>query len=86
LAFGTPIPVNASVEFLQTPKRLEITDKLFAYYTGANANSVSVFVSAKTGPTFSPGFYTPNVELSGTVSALFGTTENDGTLLYYTIE
>jgi len=86
LAFGTPIPVNASVEFLQTPKRLEITDKLFAYYTGANANSVSVFVSAKTGPTFSPGFYTANVELSGTVSALFGTTENDGTLLYYTIE
>jgi hypothetical protein len=86
LAFGTPIPVNASVEFLQTAKRLEITDKLFAYYTGANANSVSVFVSAKTGPTFSPGFYTPNVELSGTVSALFGTTENDGTLLYYTIE
>jgi hypothetical protein len=86
LAFGTPIPVNASVEFLQTAKRLEITDKLFAYYTGANANSVSVFVSAKTGPTFTPGFYTPNVELSGTVSALFGTTENDGTLLYYTIE
>jgi len=86
LAFGTPIPVNASVEFLQTPKRLETTDKLFAYYTGANANSVSVFISAKTGPTFTPGFYTANVELSGTVSALFGTTENDGTLLYYTIE
>ena len=86
LAYGTPIPVNTSVEFLQTSKRLEISDKLFAYYTGANANSVSVFVSAKTGPTFTPGFYTPNVELTGTVSALFGTTENDGTLLYYTIE
>jgi len=85
-AYGTPIPVNTSIEFLQTPKRLEITDKLFAYYTGANANSVSVFVSAKTGPTFTPGFYTANVELTGTVSALFGTTENDGTLLYYTIE
>ena len=86
LAYGTPIPVNTSVEFLQTSKRLEISDKLFAYYTGANANSVSVFVSAKTGPTFTPGFYTANVQLSGTVSALFGTTENDGTLLYYTIE
>jgi hypothetical protein len=85
-AYGTPIPVNTSIDFLQTPKRLEITDKLFAYYTGANANSVSVFVSAKTGPTFTPGFYTPNVELTGTVSAVFGTTENDGTLLYYTIE
>ena len=86
LAYGTPIPVNTSVEFLQTSKRLEISDKLFAYYTGANANSVSVFVSAKTGPVFTPGFYTANVQLSGTVSALFGTTENDGTLLYYTIE
>jgi hypothetical protein len=86
LAYGTPIPVNTSVEFLQTPKRLEITDKLFAYYTGANANSVSVFVSAKTGPTFTPTTYTANVELTGTVSALFSTTENDGTLLYYTIE
>ena len=86
LAFGTPIPVNTSIDFLQTPKRLEITDKLFAYYTGANANSVSVFVSAKTGPTFTPGSYTANVELTGTVSALFSTTENDGTLLYYTIE
>jgi|Laugrespbdmm15dd_1035085.scaffolds.fasta_scaffold02968_2 hypothetical protein len=85
-AFGTPIPVNTSIEFLQTPKRLEITDKLFAYYTGANANSVSVFVSAKTGPLFTPGFYTPNVEIAGTVSALFSTTENDGTLVYYTIE
>ena len=85
-AYGTPIPVNTSIEFLQTPKRLEISDKLFAYYTGANANSVSVFVSAKTGPTFTPGFYTANVALSGTVSALFSTTENDGALLYYTIE
>jgi hypothetical protein len=85
-AYGTPIPVNTSVEFLQTAKRLEITDKLFAYYTGANANSVSVFVSAKTGPVFTPGSYTANVELTGTVSALFSTTENDGTLLYYTIE
>ena len=85
-AYGTPIPVNTTIDFLQTPKRLEISDKLFAYYTGANANSVSVFVSAKTGPTYTPGYYTANVELTGTVSALFGTTENDGTLLYYTIE
>jgi hypothetical protein len=86
LAYNTPIPTNSSVELLTTAKRLDITDKLVASYDNAGAGAVSVFVSARTGPTYAIGAYTATTEVTGNISLTFGTSELDGTLIYYTIE
>jgi hypothetical protein len=86
LAYNTPIPTNSSVELLTTAKRLDITDKLVASYDNAGAGAVSTFVSARTGPTYAIGAYTATTEVTGNISLTFGTSELDGTLIYYTIE
>jgi len=86
LAYNTPIPTNSSVELLTAAKRLDITDTLVASYGNAGAGAVSTFVSARTGPTYSIGAYTATAAIAGNISLTFGTTELDGTLIYYTIE
>jgi hypothetical protein len=65
---------------------LDITDKLVASYDNAGAGAVSTFVSARTGPTYAIGAYTATTEVTGNISLTFGTSELDGTLIYYTIE
>lgn len=86
LAHNLPVPPNSTIEVITAPKRLNTGDKLFASYTNAENNSVSVFVSARLGFNYNLADYTPNVTQQGTVSVAFSSSEPDGSLLFYTIE
>ena len=86
LAHNLPVPPNSTIETITAPKRISSGDKIFARYTNAAENSISVFLSARTGFEYSLVDYAPNVAQSGTVSVAFSSSESDGTLLYYTIE
>lgn len=86
LAHNLPVPPNSTIETITAPKRIAAGDKIFARYTNAAENSISVFLSARTGFEYSLVDYAPNVAQAGTVSVAFSSSESDGTLLYYTIE
>ena len=86
LAFGLQLPPNTSVELLQATKRINQYDGLYASYTGGSANGVSAFVSARYGSGYTIGSYTSTALPGNTITASFGTTANEGTGLYYTIE
>jgi len=86
LAFGLQLPPNSSVELLQSTKRINQGDALYASYTGGSANGVSAFVSARYGSGYTIGSYTSTALPGNTITASFGTTANEGTGLYYTIE
>jgi hypothetical protein len=86
LAFGLQLPPNSSVELLQSTKRINQYDTLYASYTGGSANGVSAFVSARYGSGYTIGSYTSTALPGNTITASFGTTANEGTGLYYTIE
>ena len=83
IAHNIPLPPNSSLELLQTAKRINFTDKLYASTT--SNSQVSVFVSTRLGAVYSIGSYTANVEPGIGISAEFTTTETEGTVLYYTI-
>ena len=83
-SYNLPLPPNSSVELLQAPKRIEFTDKIYVNYI---ANSeLSVFVSGRIGSLFTLDSFTGNVEPGSNVEASFSTTEDEGTVLYYSIE
>lgn len=83
-SYNLPLPPNSSVELLQAPKRIEFTDKIYVNYI---ANSeLSVFVSGRIGSLFTLSSFTGNVESGSNVEASFSTTEDEGTVLYYSIE
>ena len=86
LAYNLQIPPNSSVELLQAPKRIEYTDRIYASYTNAPNAAVSAFVSARLGPTYTIGAFTPNVTTGGTLSVSFASSASEGSLVYYTIE
>jgi hypothetical protein len=86
LAFGLQLPPNTSVELLQATKRINQYDGLYASYTGGSTNGVSAFVSARYGSGYTIGSYTSTALPGNTITASFGTTANEGTGLYYTIE
>jgi hypothetical protein len=86
LAYNLQIPPNSSVELLQAPKRLELGDEIYASYTNAPNAAVSVFVSARVGPTYIVGAYTPNVTTGDPLSVSFASTAAEGSTVYYTIE
>jgi hypothetical protein len=86
LAHNLPIPPNSTVEIITAPKRIELSDKLYANYTNADAGAVSAFISARLGSVYSIAAYTPSASSSNTFLASFTTTENDGTVIYYSIE
>jgi hypothetical protein len=86
LAFGLQLPPNTSVELLQATKRINQYDGLYASYTGGSTNGVSAFVSARYGSGYTIGSYTSTGLPGNTITASFGTTANEGTGLYYTIE
>jgi hypothetical protein len=85
-AHNLSLPSNSTLETIIKPKRVSQGDRIFASYKNAGSNSVSVFLSARTGYEYTSVGYTPNVTPSGTVSVSFGSSESDGTLIYYTIE
>ena len=86
LAFGLQLPPNTSVELLQATKRINQYDGLYASYTGGSTNGVSAFVSARYGSGYTIGSYTSTGLPGNTITASFGTTANEGTGLYYTLE
>jgi hypothetical protein len=86
LAHNLALPSNATMETIIKPKRVSQGDRIFASYSNAGANSVSVFLSARTGYEYSPVSYTPTVAPTSTVFTSFKSSESDGTLIYYTIE
>jgi hypothetical protein len=86
LAYGLQIPPNTSVELLQSTKRINQYDSIYVSYTGGATNGVSAFVSARYGPAYTIGSYTSTGLPGNTITASFGTSANEGTGLYYTIE
>jgi hypothetical protein len=86
LAFGLQLPPNSSVELLQSTKRINQGDALYASYTGGSANGVSAFVSARYGSAYTIGTYTSAALPGNTITTSFSTSANEGTGLYYTIE
>ena len=83
-SYNLPLPPNSSVELLQAPKRIEFTDKIYVNYI---ANSeLSVFISGRIGSLFTLDSFTGNIEPGSNVEASFSTTEDEGTVLYYSIE
>jgi hypothetical protein len=86
LAYGLQLPPNTSVELLQSAKRINQNDKLYASYSGAPNAAVSVFVSARLGATYSIGPYVAAAPTGNAISVAFSTTDAEGALLYYTIE
>jgi hypothetical protein len=86
LAYGLQIPPNSSVELLQSTKRINQYDSIYVSYTGGATNGVSAFVSARYGPAYTIGTYTSTGLPGNTITASFGTSANEGTGLYYTIE
>ena len=93
LAYDLPVPPNSSIELLQAPKRLELTDKIYASYSppgGAPPQTpnaaVSAFVSARLGPTYIISSYTPNITTGNTLSVSFASSASEGSTVYYTIE
>jgi len=85
--YNFPVPENASVELLQTPKRINSTNKLFVSYTGTAAtNALSVFVSSRIGGVFTVGPQTTSAPSGNVISVAFSGTEPDNTSFYYTIE
>ena len=83
-SYNLPLPPNSSVELLQAPKRIEITDKIYVNYI---ANSeLSVFISGRIGSLFTLDSFTGNIDPGSNVEASFSTTEDEGTVLYYSIE
>jgi len=86
LAYGLQLPPNSSIELLQSTKRINQYDSLYANYTGGSTNGVSAFVSARYGTSYSIGTYTSSALPGNTLTTSFSTTANDGTILYYSIE
>ena len=86
LSYGLPIPPNSSVELLQSAKRINQNDKIYASYSGAPDAALSVFVSARLGSTYNIAVYTAEAIPGNSVVAAFSTTDTEGSLLYYTIE
>ena len=86
LAFGLQLPPNTSIELLQSTKRINQGDALYASYTAGAGNGVSAFVSARYGPAYTIDTFTSSVFPGNTITASFGTSANEGTSLYYTIE
>jgi len=86
LAFGLQLPPNTSVELLQSTKRINQGDALYASYTDGAGNGVSAFVSARYGPAYTIDTFTSSVLPGNTITASFSTSANEGTSLYYTIE
>jgi hypothetical protein len=86
LAFGLQLPPNSSVELLQSTKRINQGDALYASYTGGATNGVSAFVSARYGAAYTIGTYTSATSPGNTITTSFSTSANEGTSLYYTIE
>jgi hypothetical protein len=83
-AHNIPLPPNSSLELLQTPKRIEFTEKVYASY--ASNSQISVFVSARLGAVYNIGTYTANITPGLGLTTEFTTTDDEGTILYYTIE
>jgi hypothetical protein len=86
LAYNLQIPPNSSVELLQAPKRIELGDEIWASYTNAPNAAVSAFVSARVGPTYIIGAFTPNITTGNTLSVSFASSASEGSTVYYTIE
>jgi hypothetical protein len=85
LSYNLPIPAHTSVELIKTPKKLNLTERLYVSHTGAS-NNLSVFASYKYGK--STSIETQTHVTSATIPAAFSfrTNEDEGTTLYYTIE
>ena len=86
LAYGLQVPPNSSIEVLQSPKRINQTDRIYVSYSGATAGAVSVFVSARLGSVYTVGPYVASAPPGNTLSMSFSTSGPEGTVLYYTIE
>jgi len=85
-AHNLALPSNSTMETIIKPKRISQGDRIFASYKNAGDNSISVFLSARTGYEYTLVEYTPNVAPTSTASISFKSSESDGTLIYYTIE
>ena len=85
-AHNLALPSNSTMETIIKPKRISQGDRIFASYKNAGDNSISVFLSARTGYEYTSVEYTPNVAPTSTASISFKSSESDGTLIYYTIE
>jgi hypothetical protein len=86
--YNLPIPPNSSVELLQGPKLISISDKLFAQYSSPynTPNGVAMFVSYRNTESFDLAAAPSIAEFSTNVFVQFNTSLPNGTVLYYTIE
>jgi hypothetical protein len=74
------------VEILQSIKRIEQYDKIYASYSNAPNAAVSIFVSARVGSVTGLYDYTPTAVPGGAAEVIFTATDPEGTTFYYTIE
>jgi len=84
--YNLSIPPNSTVEILQSIKRIEQYDKIYASYSNAPNAAVSVFVSARVGSVTGLYTYTPTAVPGGAAEVVFTATDPEGTTFYYTIE
>jgi hypothetical protein len=84
--YNLSIPPNSTVEILQSIKRIEQYDKIYASYSNAPNAAVSVFVSARVGSVTGLYTYTPTAVPGNAAEVVFTATDPEGTTFYYTIE
>ena len=84
--YNLSIPPNSTVEILQSIKRIEQYDKIYASYSNAPNAAVSIFVSARVGSVTGLYDYTPTAVPGGAAEVIFTATDPEGTTFYYTIE
>jgi hypothetical protein len=84
LAYNLALPAKTSVEIIQSVKRINIGEKLFASLT-SNAN-VSAIISYRLGGSVELETFSSSYSSGSNVTILFDTEIEDGTTLYYTIE
>jgi hypothetical protein len=84
--YNLTVPPNSTVEILQSIKRIDQYDKIYASYSNAPNAAISVFVSARVGSVTGLYDYTPTASPGGAVEVIFTATDPEGTTFYYTIE
>ena len=84
IVYNIPVPPNSSIELLQNPKRIEKGDKI--YLNHQTDGNVAIFLSGRLGEVFVIENFTQQTETGGNIDIVFQTTEEEGTLLYYSID
>lgn len=83
-AYNLALPAKTSVEVLQGPKKINITNKVITALN--NDANVAAIISLRKGGEVSIGTYTETPAAGGNVELEFNTNLPEGTQVFYTIE